>query len=559
MHLLPFSFRSKKWYTVALKIVFYASNIIAFILALIDIEYFQYNYKRLTIDIWFIVDEGQGMFWQYIKDFWEYIPIFIILLFFIEILYPKSEKSENKDKVSYLNQGIILLSGLLLFFLLARGSLGKNSLSPAMASRYACPLKIPIVTNTPFTFIYSIFHRHLEEKKYFGSNEVDKNFTLIRNSKYSTKPRHENVVIIIIESCSMEFIGSLNHYKGYTPFLDSLVSQSLVFDRAVANAERSNKGIACVLTGMPSLMDEAIACSLYKKNNLTGIGTYLKDQGYYTSFFHGGTNGTMNFVEFTKEEGLDNYYGRTEFNNEKYFDGHWGIYDEDFFQFFAKKLNEFPQPFFSTIFSLSSHHPYKIPAKYKGKFPKGCCEITESLGYTDFALRNFFDTISKNSWFKNTLFIITGDHPFKIGTHFLPDYKLSARKYSVPILFYKPGEIQHKISHHIVQQIDIMPSVLDYLGYPEPFYSFGHSVFTDTSDCYGYQCRNQIYQIYNSKYILYFDGSKSIGLYNYVKDTLEKENLVFKENFVRTKLENTIKAIIQQHNHVLLVDHLTKN
>ncbi len=359
-------------------------------------------------------------------------------------------------------------------------------------------------------------------------------------------------MIIILESFSTEFIGSLNNYKGYTPFLDSLISQSLVFRYAVSNAERSNKGIACVLTSIPALMDEPLITSPYRQSVTTGLGNCLKRLGYHTSFFHGGTNGTMCFDTFVKTVGIDNYFGRSEFNNEKYFDGFWGIYDEEFFQYFAGTLNTFPEPFMSVIFSLSSHHPYMIPAKYKGKFPRGPQEVSESIGYTDFALRRFFETASKQSWFKNTLFVITADHPFKIDDHYLPCYKPTARKYSVPIIFYKPGEIKHEINTCIIQQIDIMPSVLDHSGYPFSFNSFGNSVFSENKKCYGYQIRNQIFQVFDSKYILYFDGKKPISLYNYISDTLENVNLLKKEPAKREELENFIKAAIQKYNHTLL-------
>ncbi len=195
---------------------------------------------------------------------------------------------------------LLFFIGLAITIFLAHGNTGTRSLSPAMAEKYADVLKIPLVTNTPYTFVYSIQNRRLEEKKYFKNDEVEKYFCLKKHPREILTRNHENVVIIILESFSAEFIGSLNNYKGYTPFLDSLIGQSLVFDHAVANAERSNKGIASVISGMPSLMDEAIASSLYKNNNLPGLGTYLKEMGYYTSFFHGGTNGTMNFVFIQK-------------------------------------------------------------------------------------------------------------------------------------------------------------------------------------------------------------------------------------------------------------------
>jgi phosphoglycerol transferase MdoB-like AlkP superfamily enzyme len=552
MHLIPFPFRQNRWYKIALKLIFYLFNIAAIVMSLIDIEYFQYNNKRMTIDILFIVDEGQGMLWQYIKDFWYLLVVLICFIFLIEYVYRKAESTKLHVEENFRIQAIIFSIGILAAFVFVWGSFKTRPLSPINAISYSNIQNVPLVTNTPFTFAYSIVNRKLDEKHYFNQEEEKKNFTITRNSFSQNKKNHPNVVIIILESFSAEFIGSLNNYKGYTPFLDSLIGHSLVFKNSVANAERSNKGIPCIISGIPSLMDESVISSIYRDNCPPGLGIYVKELGYNTSFFHGGSDGTMDFDSYTKKAGLDHYFGRTEFNNEHYFDGHWGIFDEEFFQFFANKINKLPQPFLSVIFTLSSHHPYCVPERYKDKFPEGPGEIVKSLGYADYALRNFFDSVSQKPWFANTLFIITADHPFKIDTHFLPEYELSSRKYAVPLIFFMPGKIEHKVSTKIVQQIDILPSVLDYLGYPGSFNAFGHSVFSDTLESYGYQFRNQIYQIYNSDYILYFDGFKSIGLYNYKKDTLEKENLLNTQTVMRNKLENKIKAIIQEYNHILI-------
>ena len=82
-----------------------------------------------------------------------------------------------------------------------------------------------------------------------------------------------------------------------------------------------------------------------------------------------------------------------------------GIFDEEFFQFYSKKLSTFKQPFFSSIFSISSHNPYLIPKKYKGKFPKGTTKIQESIAYSDYALKQFFNTAKKQDWYKKTPYL----------------------------------------------------------------------------------------------------------------------------------------------------------
>src|SRR5690606_14279042 len=136
----------------------------------------------------------------------------------------------------------------------------------------------------------------------------------------------------------------------------------------------------------------------------------LGEKGYETAFFHGAPNGSMGFSAYMQLAGIKNYYGKNEYNNDDDFDGIWGIWDEPFMQFMAKKLDTFKQPFFSSFFSLSSHHPFKVPEHYAGKFPKGQLPLHEPIGYVDNALRQFFNTASKSEWYKNTLFVIVADH-----------------------------------------------------------------------------------------------------------------------------------------------------
>ena len=135
---------------------------------------------------------------------------------------------------------------------------------------------------------------------------------------------------------------------------------------------------------------------------------------------------------------------------------HVGVWDEEFFQFFANKLNTFQQPFCSAIFSVSSHHPFKVPTRYEGKFRKGPLPIHECIGYTDFSLKRFFATASKMPWYDSTLFVITADHA---NEPYFPEYKTNIGVYAAPVFFYKPGGSLKKAVVDIAQQIDIMPTI----------------------------------------------------------------------------------------------------
>jgi len=278
-----------------------------------------------------------------------------------------------------------------------------------------------------------------------------------------------------LESFSKEFTGISNR-KSYTPFLDSLMSQSVVYNNAISNGKTSINGIPAIIASMPCFLENHYLNSLYNSNTLQTLPNLLKDKGYNSVFFHGGTNGTINLNSFAQLAGYDAYYGRTEYNNDNDYDGQWGIWDEPFLKKTVTQMSSLKEPFFTSIFTLSSHNPYKVPAKYKGKFPKGNYEITKSVGYADYALRQFFNDARKQKWFDNTLFVITPDHTSISDDSF---YSNLVGQYSIPIMIYKSG-ITPKVEERTVQQIDILPTVLDYLNYDKPFYSFGKSMLTDS-------------------------------------------------------------------------------
>jgi phosphoglycerol transferase MdoB-like AlkP superfamily enzyme len=552
LHVLPHPWREKKGYQVTLHVLFAVFNYFAIALAVGDIEYFKFNNKRLTIDVLGMGGAFLHLFLQFFKDFWYLFVIYVLLVFAMEWLYHKIKVPSGKLPVNYIIQGITFVSVMALSILGARGGLQTIPITPINATEYASFNKVNLVTNSPYTFIFSLQLRNLEEKKYFDAATCKKYFSTQQKFDKNVKATPGNVVIIMMESFGKEYVGKLNDYKGYTPFLDSLIQVSRVFPNAYANAERSSKATAAIMTGVPSLMDEEIMRSLYQGNCFFGLGTAMKQMGYYTSFYHGGINGEFNLDKFGYMAGFDHYFGRNQFGDEKFFDGHWGIYDEEFFQYFANQLNKQPKPFCSIFFSLSSHHPYSIPEKYKGKFPKGPVEVLESIGYADFSLRRFFETASRMPWFKNTLFIVVADHTF--GSHKSLDkkYQNSLGAYAIPFLLYKADGSFSGTDSSVVQQIDIMPTVLEYAGYNKPFTGFGKSVLSPSENKRSFQYLNRVYQIHDKNYILIFDGTKAVGLYDFKTDVAFEHNLAAKYPQIALSFENEIKAIIQTYNHNMI-------
>ena len=275
------------------------------------------------------------------------------------------------------------------------------------------------VLNTPFAIIRTFNKKTFKKVVYdLPKSVVDSLVQPIKTYK-KTIPNKPNVVVFITESYSREYMGAFNDpkkikdYVGYTPFLDSLATKSLIFNNAFANGRKSIHGMSSVLAGIPSFKD-AFTSSPYANQDMESVVSILNDEGYDTSFFHGAPNGSMGFLGFSNILGFDNYYGKTEFNNDLLFDGVWGIWDAQFFQFTKEVLDAKTTPFFSTIFTVTSHEPYIVPKEFEGVFPKGTLPMHQCVGYTDFAFKQFFEAAKKEPWFENTIFIITADHTNQI-------------------------------------------------------------------------------------------------------------------------------------------------
>ncbi len=566
----PLKYKYTKAWQAINQTAFYLINGLAITANFIDIVYFRFTQKRMTIDVFAFVNDNSGEVWalipDFIRDFWFVFIVWIIFIVFfiylsqrIKIDYSKFDSYQRKNYFIDFGQLIVVI----IFAIIAgRGGLQDKPVNIINAAEYTSPQNFPLVLNTPYTIMKTIDERGIEEKDYFKDKaELKAVYSPIHIPKVmDSVPRKMgkmNVMIIVLESFSAEHSAFLSpnlekDYKGFTPFLDSLMKHSLTF-HGFANGEISTAGIPSVVSSIPSLMSSAYLLSPYVSNDITSLPEILREEGYSTAFFHGGTNGTMGFQAYTKVAGFDKYYGRYEYNNEADFDGNWGIFDEPFLQYTAQTIDKMKEPFFGTVFTLSSHHPYTIPEKYKGKFHKGKLDIEESIMYADFALGKFFETARKKPWFENTLFVLTADHTSEA---FHPVSRTSVGRYSIPIVFYSENENWQALDNKVVQQIDIMPSVLDYLGYDENYIAFGESIFDSLAPRFAISYLNGMYQLIQNDYVYRFDGEKDISLYNYRKDSLLKNDLIGSSVQVQNEMRQMTEAVVQQFNNRMIGNRL---
>lgn len=556
---VPFRYHENRIIQGVLKFSFVLSHALVLILNLSDIVYFKFSGRRIAYDfISFIQtgDEAGNVALDFLLDNWFLSVFFLVLMPLIWKGYPKFSEGGRKSfgKYRYGKQLFGALLAFLIFFLGIRGGWQYKPIKIINAGFWTKQEMIPLVLNNPFCLISTWKKTELQGRKYYQESELENYIQHQKKNVTSDEHSKPNVVLLIMESFTREYIGYYNGY-GYTPFLDSLLGESLVYKQAFANGTRSIESLPSLFASIPGLFTEAYITSSYGGNKIRALPHYLNELGYSTSFFHGGATGTMGFDGFCKASGIQKYYGKEDYPNPEHDDGEWGIYDDKFFPFFLEKMNQEEKPFFYTMFSLSSHHPYKIPEEYQNRFPKGELEIHESIGYADEVLRQFFAAAKKQDWYDNTLFIITADHAFYAVSNY---YMTALGRYRIPMALFHPSDSTFKgDTDRIVQQIDIMPTVMDYVNDTSEYIAFGNSVFGDTQDAYAINYINGFYQYIKDDTLYQFDGDKMIGIYAETTDHLLEHNLLDLVPSSQYNLRlDTLKAIIQDYESRLINNNL---
>lgn len=554
LYLVPGNFKYSFRYQNSVKIIFYTVNLLFIATNFVDFEYYKFTSRRSSIGLLTakgMENEIMGLIPSFLSEFW-YLPMgFIVFAILVWKSLGKS-KQFGTDIISpqlVSKQVVTVIFSLALFILFARGGFSNKPLRVVDAVKYSSIGNAAVVLNTPFTVLKTIGKNEtLTDPKFFSKEELDKIFNPIFTTSYTEKPIKKNVVIIILES-----FGDENLRQGYTPFVDSLITESYYFKNGFANGKVSIDAVPSTLSSIPSLLNNSLISTSYSLNEVYGLPKIMKNQGYDTSFFHGAFNGSQNFDQYCKVAGFNRYYGKDQYVGPEAFDGKWGIFDEEFMQFYSTQLAAFKQPFFSTIFTISSHTPFILPEKYKGKFKKGTTKIHETIGYSDFALRQFFKSIRNEEWYKNTLFVFTADHTSPFGKGF---YSNNVGKFRIPIFFFDPSNPSLKgISEQNFQQIDILPSVIDYLKINDKIITYGKSYKSKEDFIVTYI--DNVYNYIEGSMYLAFDGTKTIGLFDWKKDPLLKKNLLSSQKEKAATMERFIKAYIQSFNERIINNDLT--
>jgi phosphoglycerol transferase MdoB-like AlkP superfamily enzyme len=517
---------------------------IACILNLSDLGYYPITKKRMGAELLDILPEVPALMASYLKDYW-YLLILLILFLAIAFYILKKQLDNYKNVSQKLTPRLLnVLLVVFVFFTIMRGGYGTRPFMPFDIPSMVDPKLQWLASNTPFQFLHTLENENLKIENYFSEDEAEKMIEF-KKQFVSKEFKKKNIVFIILESFCSERIGVLNPgIKGYTPFMDSLLSNSRTYKYGVATGRMTIDALPSVLSGIPSYMEKNYCYSNYNNNEVHAISSLLEKEGYNTAFFYGGLKTTFGFENFMNINFTKNYFDQEDYDS-KYENEGWGVDDHLFLPYVASKLKTLPQPFCASLLTLSLHHPFPVPEPYKTLLDSIKDPVKKSIKYTDISLQLFFAKIKNEEWYKNSIIAICADHT----SGGFGNYEGNViNEYVIPISFLAPGDTAfNKIQDQSISQIDMYPTVLDYIGYNKPFVSLGKSALAKQppSVLYG---GNGVFRIFDYPYMLEYDNNtkKVFGFIKYNENrTVNHLPLDDTNKNKIDSLGNLLKAYIQ--------------
>ena len=498
LSLLPLPLRERRWYRAVLFWYYVAVNAVLVVATnLADTVYFRYTQKRFTADEIFFADNDNSLqlVGKFMAENWYLVLLWIALTALLAWGYRRRVREESifsRGWAYYIGNTVIFAAAAGLSVAGMRGGMTRMTrpITLSNATLYTADSgKANLILSNPFCILRTIGSAgSVKYKKHFAPEELARRFTPVHQPADSAAVNlaGRNVVVFIMESMSAEHSAYLcpevyadQEVKGFTPFLDSLMQNGLVFKRMYANGTRSIQAMPSVLGSLPSFRTPFVLMpqSLGESRQLPAM---LADKGYATLFFCGSEHGSMGFGAYARSAGVERLVSREDYearHGTGDFDGYWGIWDEPFLQFMGEELAATPEPFFATLFTLSSHHPFVVPEQYAATLPDGYTRIHKGVAYDDQAFRRFFHRFGGEEWFRRTIFVVVADHvsseKFAEKTRSYP-----GNMHIVGFIHTPDGALQGEV-REVTQQLDIMPTVLGLTGNTEPYFAFGRDVLNE--------------------------------------------------------------------------------
>jgi phosphoglycerol transferase MdoB-like AlkP superfamily enzyme len=575
---LPGRVFSTKTFYLIIKIIFFISICLQISIMTIDLIYYAHVNTHLAEDILKIEHDILSMLRIAFTSYIGFIVGFLVSLVPLWLLFSKLLKSEPPElgKAGAKTEKTLLQIGrsLMYIFLLLivsiisiRGGIQSKPLRVSHAFIDDRIILGHLTLNGVFTITQALLSPGgLLDVEYDEDVAIGAVRNLVRDTKiefldseYPMLRKHKgeqregkapNVVIFIMESWSAHAVGALGSKYEVTPFFDKLSREGLLFTSFFSVGQRSTDAAVSILYSFPSFSRLTTIGRVYEQNQMIGIGSILKQEGYSTLFICGAIRGSMGLDALAARAGFDRFIAKDSFDLPKESFEEWGVFDEYAFNRAHEEFKKMKEPFLGVLFTLSPHTPFTIPSKRfeRVKDDKNA-PFLNALYYSDWTLESFFKQAQESEYFKNTLFIIVADHTEALHGQSALDL------YRIPCLFYFPGKITPGINSEPGSQLDILPSIVDVLGLSFIHSSFGRSLFTPGSR-YALFARGNILGWVRDDHVLLHTIQSPVGLYNFRTDTAFSKDLLEEKAAMAKDHEKELLSLLKSATALLLSNRI---
>lgn len=499
------------------------------LLNLADAFYFRFHHQRASADLLYVLSAAEGSF---VRHFLVAFAAVSVIGGMVWIVNRWLKIFGEHAKRSFLP--LLLLPAL---FILPAGMLLPSYPLTVLQSN-----ELMIAQNSLHTFAYSVFRKEESSLLPFKYMDDDEAAAIFQNSiQVTSSGARKNIMLFIMESVPADFFME-GPYKTSLPFFDSLLQRSYWYRNAYSYSHNSNKGITAILAGLPTLTDIPLYHSGYSVLDKTSVGHTLKQKGYETGFFIGDVYDGFGFAKFCNWTGID-YFSKEDMDVPPGTDRHTlGLHDAQVAEFVSDRIKQVKKPFFSVFYNLTTHFPNDLPKHYISD--PSLTTPMNAMRYYDEVVGNFFRTIEREAWFKNTVFVFCSDH------WMYPDHKNEsmdpAGSFRIPVIIFDPEKDTSMKINNPVSQLDIMPTVLSYAGIDTTVISYGKLLGnSDSARIVFARENNFLYQAFDREYVLGLNVVKNRVEFLYRLDTFPRENLAGKGFEAEARLQKALQAFLQ--------------
>ncbi len=461
----------------------------------------------------------------------SFLIILLIAGYFLAKKLIFTQKS-NTERTSLFLKFPISLLALAFTFLAIRGTWTIAPMNPSMVYFSDKPILNHASLNTEWMLIKNIIrnagiesnpYQFMDHKKAgqivsgIYKEPTTGTTALILNNK---KP---NIVIIIMESFTAQVVKELGGENNITPNFSKLIKEGLLFNNIYANGDRTDKGIIAILSAFPAQAIRSIITEGLRQEKLTSIMDVLDAKAYHTSFFYGGNLEFSNFRSYLLSHKTHKIYDNHDLNSND-IQSYWGAADEVIFKKQSDFLNTEKQPFLATLLTLSNHTPYTIPARKHFGADSDPNQFRSTSFYTDSALYTYVNEAKKQTWYKNTLFVVVADHGHPLPGQLQVD---DPKRYHIPLLMFggalKTG-FAGKVIDKYGSQTDIAFTLLKQLGINQNPFKYSNNLLNPAKNGFGFYNWDNGFGCVSNKQTLSYDPISKRITYQKNKNITEPEN-----------------------------------